>query len=79
VITVKPTVPAVIDRFRTYHDQFPVWGSLHIVLDDDNVGDEHVRFAYDWAVERGDTEGARLAAILRAMTRTQRLKLARLA
>lgn len=75
-LTVKPSVPAVFDRFRRYHDYHPVWGALHIVLDDLNVEDYHVERASLWAREIGDAEGLELARILRAMSRTQRLKLA---
>lgn len=75
-LTVKPSVPAVFDRFRRYHDRWPVWGVLHIVLDDYNVEDCNVEYAMAWAHREGDEEGLELARILRAMSRTQRLKLA---
>lgn len=75
-LTVKPSVPAVFDRFRRYHDRWPVWGVLHIVLDDMNVEDRDIEYAREWALEKGDEEGLELARILRAMSRAQRLKLA---
>lgn len=45
----KPTIPDVIDRFRAYFAQPSngAWGSLHIVLDDNNVDDDSVRFCID--------------------------------
>lgn len=75
-LTVKPSVPAVIDRFRNYHDIWPVWGALHIVLGDLNVEDCHVDFCIEWALNKGDQEGVALGRLLRIMSRTQRLKLA---
>jgi len=76
---MKPTLgdQALIDRFVAYHEA-PLngaWGSLHIVLDDGNVDDSSVRHCKDWAVERGDAEGAALADILLTMSKTQRHKL----
>ena len=78
---MKPTIPEVIDRFIAYHGlpENAAWGSLHIVLEDDNVDDSSVRYCIDYALERGDKEGAELAKILLRMSKTQRLKLGRLA
>lgn len=72
-------MPAVIDRFREYHDRWPAWGRLHIVLDDLNVTDRDVDYTLSWALKSNDQEGWELASILRAMSRTQRRKLADLA
>lgn len=77
----KPTIPEVIDRFRAYH-AMPgngAWGALHVVLDDNNVADHFVVSCIDSAYTAGDYEGAELAQILARMSRTQRLKLARIA
>lgn len=73
----KPTIPEVIDRFRAYKalPQNACWGSLHIVLDDNNINDCHVQFCIDYARERGDTEGEELGKLLLQMSKTQRLKL----
>jgi hypothetical protein len=71
----KPTIPEVIDRFVPYYRQHPAWGSLHIVLDDGNVGDDDVRYCIAHAEERGDVEGADLARVLLQMSKTQRWKL----
>jgi hypothetical protein len=71
----KPTIPEVIDRFKAYHRKHSAWGSLHIVLDDNNVGDDCVRFCRDYASNNGDEEGKELAEILLSMSRTQRAKL----
>jgi len=71
------TVPDVIDRFKDYHLLNPVWGSLHIVLDDFNVEDSHVQWCIEHAEQTGDTEGAELGKILLQMSKSQRYKLAK--
>ena len=78
-MTPKPTIPEVVDRFRAYHDEHLAWGSLHIVLADGNVANDHVEFCLRWAEREGDIEGVVLAKILLKMSRTQRLKLGRVA
>jgi hypothetical protein len=72
------TVPDVIERFRAYKAKEPCWGALHIVLDDGNVRDTHVKFCIENALERGDTEGHELACLLLGMSTTQRNKLRRI-
>ena len=77
--TEKVTIPMVLDDFQAYHSkpENSVWGSLHIVLADENVSDGNVRFCEKWAEERGDDDGVRLARVLLSMSRTQRLRLSR--
>lgn len=50
-------------------------GSLHIVLDDGNIEDDHVRFCQQNAADKHDALGYALATILLAMSETQRRKL----
>ena len=50
-------------------------GSLHIVLDDQNVKDSHVQFCVEWARDHDDPLGALLAGLLLRMSKTQRTKL----
>lgn len=74
----KPTVtPEIIERFKAYHNapNNGAWGSLHIVLDDGNIEDKHIEFCIKNAVERKDGEGAELAKLLLAFTKTQRIKI----
>lgn len=73
------TVPEVLDRFEAYHLNNPVWGSLHIVLEDFNVHDSHVLLCIEDAERTGDQEGLELGQILLQMSKSQRLKLGRLA
>ncbi len=71
----KPTIPEVLDRFVAYLNAHGAWGSLHVVLDDGNVHDDHVRGCIEWATEQGDEEGRQLGEILLKMSVTQRKKL----
>jgi hypothetical protein len=73
------TVPQVLARFAAYHASNGGWGSLHIVLDDANVEDSCVTFCKKTAIAQGDSEGAELADLLMLMSKTQRLKLHRIA
>lgn len=61
----------VLARFATYHRQHPAWGSLHIVLDDENIDDESVQWCQRYATQEGDSEGAELAAILLTLSKSQ--------
>jgi hypothetical protein len=74
----KPTVPEVMELVWDYYEIPGVGcgGSLHIVLDDDNVEDHHVEFCQRYAEDHGDHEGELLAQILLRMSKTQRLKVA---
>ena len=75
--TIRPTLPDVAPQFAAYY-AIPgneAWGSLHIVLDDGNVGDDSVRFCIEYAQSVSDVEGERLARILLTMSKTQRRKL----
>lgn len=78
---MKPTIPEVLARFAAYHVRVEnlAWGSMHIALDDHNVDDDSVRFCIDDAIAKGDVEGEALARILLTMSKTQRLKISRLA
>lgn len=75
----KPTIPEVLDRFRAYHPANLAWGHLHVVLDDGNVRDDSVFFCFSLAWAAQDREGIELALLLLRMSRTQRLKLGRVA
>lgn len=75
----KPTIPEVLERFLAYHNQYCAWGSLHVVLADNNVGDDSVRNCIAWAIANGDAEGEQLGLILLKMSKTQRSKISRLA
>lgn len=72
---MRPQIPDVTERFHQYWILNPIWGSLHIVLEDGNVNDNNVEFCHKWAVEHGDIEGVKLALILLKMSKTQRKKL----
>lgn len=75
--TGKPTVPEVLPIVRAYYAKPGnlCGGSLHIVIDDGNIEDSHVRLCRAWAGKRGDADGVALADLLLAMSKTQRRKL----
>ena len=79
MIRSRLTIPEVVERFANYFRQpdHGAWGSLHIVLADNNVYDDSCAFCIRWAVERGDHEGAGLAELLLKLTRSQRSRLDR--
>lgn len=78
--SAKITVPEVVDKFKEY-SQKPgsgTWGSLHIVLSDQNIQDHFVHSCLEDAKSSGDTTGAELAQILLQMSKSQRLKISSL-
>lgn len=74
----RPITPFLIGRFAAYRTLEPAWGSLHIVLDDDNVHDSHVMFVGNYALDHDDDFGADLAAELGWMSKSQRSRVDRL-
>ena len=77
--TKKPTIPEVIPIVKAYYAKpgNGVGGALHIVLDDENVEDEHIEYCKQYAAEIGDTDGIALAELLLRMSKSQRHKLCR--
>ncbi len=75
----KPTVPEVQPLVKAYYSlpNNGAGGSLHCVLDDDNVHDDFVKDGIEYARSRGDVLGENLATVLLMMSRTQRLKVNR--
>ena len=77
MISMKPTIPDVMPLVREYYSnpENACGGSLHIVLDDGNVKDDDVLFCLEYAKEKGDVDGIKLAGILLHMSKTQRNKI----
>ena len=69
----------ILDRFGEYLRENPAWGSLHIVLDDDNTQDSNVVWCIEWALEHDDAEGAALGWIVLGMSERRRLQLGKAA
>lgn len=69
-------VPEILPLLKDYYPNHRSGGSLHIVLEDGNVDNKHVEYCKQYAIERGDADGARIADILLTMTKTQRRKAA---
>jgi hypothetical protein len=73
-----PTVPEVLPLVRRFA-QMPgneTGGHLHLVLDDGNVKDHHVRYCLAEAESAGDTLAAEVARTLLTLSKTQRSKVA---
>lgn len=72
------TVPEVLPLVQAYcrMEGNAVGGALHIVIEDLNIEDDHVRWCYRDALQRNDWLGATLALLLLQMTKTQRIKIA---
>ncbi len=76
-VPMKPTVPDVLPLVNDLYKRAPVGCCLHVVLDDWNVDNHSVDFCIEQARTQGHGQCEELARTLRAMSRTQRLRLAR--
>jgi hypothetical protein len=77
VLTRKPILPELVAATRAYY-ALPgnaVGGSLHIVLDDLNLGTSSIEWCQAYAAEKGDLAGIGLARMLLLASPTQRRKL----
>lgn len=73
----KPVSGEDLIRFANYLSKNPAWGSLHIVLDDNNIKDSHVQWCIDHARDTGDAEGEYLGKVLLTLSKSQRYNLPR--
>lgn len=73
----RPTVPDVLPLLQAMYQRHCGGCCLHIVTDDDNVEDDHMRWALDYARAQGHPDCIAAAEMLAQMTATQRLKAAR--
>ena len=72
---MKPTIPEVIPLVQDIYARNGVGCCLHIVVDDGNVQDSHVRFCLEQAVEQGHEDCEKAASLLLLMSKTQRTKI----
>lgn len=72
-----PVSQADLERFRAYYDVNPTWGNLHIVLDDENIQEDHIKYCIKRCVDHGDEAGYYLGNLLLKMSKSQRLKISR--
>ena len=77
VLDRKPTVPELAKAAAAYYamPDNGAGGSLHVVLDDQNIDTYFVERGIEWAKERGDNEGILLGKMLLNASKTQRSKL----
>ncbi len=61
--------------FQEYFNLNPAWGSIHIILADGNLEDEHIDWCIDYAIKLGDTAAVDLCSILYTFSYSQRMKL----
>lgn len=75
----RPTVAQVLPWVLDYYAQpgNTVGGSLHIVLDEDNLHTDAIESCRQYAIERGDVFGEWLARLLLRLTMSQMRRLAR--
>lgn len=69
----KPTVKDVLVIARHYVNTNKT--SLHMVLNNKNIKDDHINYCLEQARQYGDEQGVSLAETLLNMSKTQRLKL----
>lgn len=76
----KPTIPEVLPLVREFvrRPGNAVGGHLHLVLDEGNVLDDHVRYCMEQARDAGDELAVEVAEVLLRMSKTQRSKLGKM-
>lgn len=74
---LKITVPQLIEECKKYYamPNNSTGGNLHIVLDDENIKDNHIKFCIETAESNGDKAGVMLGKLLLQASMTQRRKL----
>ena len=73
----KITVAQLIEECKKYYamPNNSTGGNLHIILDDENIKDSHIKSCIDKAESEGDNEGVKLGKLLLQASMTQRRKL----
>jgi uncharacterized protein (TIGR02996 family) len=66
----RPSLEDYKSGFAAYRAANPMWGNLHIVLEDGNVDTESVAYCMSLCAERDDELGQLLAMILLSLTPT---------
>jgi hypothetical protein len=76
---VRPTTDLVTSLAAVYYTKpgNSCGGYCHVVLDDENIADDHVAWCLAHCEEHDDGDGAALMRLFADMTRTQRLKVCR--
>lgn len=78
---MRPTAPDVAKQIAAYYAKpgNGAAGHCHIVLDDENIRDDHVQWCLERCEQEGDADGASLMRTFLGMKRTARIKAIRLA
>ena len=69
-IEISP--PEIVALTKLYLRENLTGGSLHIVLDDGNTEDDHVKWCEEHAIKEGDPAGAFLARALLLLPEDER-------
>jgi hypothetical protein len=79
ILDRKPAIHELVAATKAYYSlpNNAAGGKLHIVLDDGNIKDEHIKWCIDYALRLGDNEGVMLGRMLLNASKTQRTKLVR--
>lgn len=72
---MKPTVPEVLPLMYAVYDRSPAGCCAHIILDDDNIEDQHAEFCLQEARDHEHLDCIALCEALIQMSPTQRHKL----
>lgn len=77
----RPMAPDVAKSIAAYYAKpgNGAGGHCHIVLDDENIRDDHVQWCLDRCEQEQDVDGVSLMQTFLGMKRTARLKAIRLA
>lgn len=68
----NPTIDSVLKKAREFYEYYPTGGNLHIVLDDGNIEEDHVRWCVDLANNEKDLAAADLGMDLLCLTANDR-------
>lgn len=81
MIDPRPAAQDVAKQIAAYYAKpgNGAGGHCHIVLDDENIRDDHVQWCLERCEQEADPDGASIMRIFLGMKRTARLKAIRLA
>lgn len=67
--------PEYIMRMADYYTNDKTWGSLHVVLNDNNFDDQSLAYCLEHAKSKDDKEGVWIAQLLQGLNETERREL----
>ncbi len=70
-------ISEIMPMIREYHDNHLSFGTLHVVLEDENIKDKHINFCFQESLREGDQDGMLLSLLLLDMNKKQRREIIR--